>query len=171
MVTRHEARIMTEHQLRAANASDALEISRVHADSFARAWSIGDVEALLAGPGAALVAFSSPGGALVGFVIGRIVVDEAEILSVAVARSDRRKGLGRRLVRAFADLASTRGAQRIFLEVAAGNSDARALYEASGFQATGVRRGYYEEPGRPPEDAIVMLLDLSAAASSARDAR
>lgn len=155
---------MTGYRLRAASQADAPEIARLHGESFARPWSAREVAALLAPPGAALVTSDHADGTLAGFIIGRIVVDEAEILSVAVASSGRRRGKGRTLVRAFLDLASARGARRIFLEVAAGNSNARALYERAGFQVTGVRRAYYEVPGEPAEDAVVMVLDLALAA-------
>jgi [ribosomal protein S18]-alanine N-acetyltransferase len=78
-----------------------------------------------------------------GFILARAVLDEAEILTLAVHPEVRRQGIGRDLlVRALAE-AARRGARAAFLEVAASNAGARALYAASGFTVVGRRRGYY----------------------------
>lgn len=97
---------------------------------------------------------------LSGFVIARMAADEAEILTVAVDISERRQGLGRRLMEAAAARAHALGAVSLFLEVADDNLPAIALYEALGFVAVGLRPGYYARPGAPVA-ARTMRLDLS----------
>ena len=92
-----------------------------------------------------------------GFVLARQAADEAEILMLAVLPAARRQGLGRRLVEACAAEAARHGATTLFLEVAAGNDAARALYRATGFAQVGRRRGYYADGA----DALVLRRPLS----------
>jgi [ribosomal protein S18]-alanine N-acetyltransferase len=95
-----------------------------------------------------------------GFLLGRAVAGEAELLTLAVAPEARRLGLGRKLVVRFLYQAQLRGAERAFLEVSADNAPAVALYESSGFQRTGTRRGYYRSPEGQRTDALVLARDL-----------
>lgn len=91
-----------------------------------------------------------------GFLLGRVVADEAELLTLAIAPDARRLGIGRDLVAEFAATSQARGATRAFLEVAADNIPAQALYRAAGWQDAGRRRRYYGAD----LDAIVMVLAL-----------
>lgn len=90
-----------------------------------------------------------------GLLVGRTAADEAEILTLAVDPAVRRQGVGRVLVEAFVQEAASRGAERAYLEVAAGNIPARRLYHATGWTRIGVRRGYYDGA-----DGIVMFHPL-----------
>jgi ribosomal-protein-alanine N-acetyltransferase len=150
-----------------AAARRADDMARLHGGLFAEPWSAASFAELLAHPGALAFLALAPGPAAadgspetVGFVLGRLAADEAEILSVGVARAWQRRGLGRRLVEALAGAARERGARQLYLEVAAGNTAARALYGGLGFAENGRRRGYYVHPGMPPEDAINLRLAL-----------
>jgi ribosomal-protein-alanine N-acetyltransferase len=87
-----------------------------------------------------------------GFALGRVVLDEAELLTLAVAPEARRVGHGRSLLAAFEAGAIRRGATAAFLEVAAGNAAACALYAGAGYRQVGRRRGYYGAGG----DALVL---------------
>ncbi len=78
-----------------------------------------------------------------GFVLARVAADEAEILSIAVMPKARRVGLGRTLLTAAIAEARARGAAAVFLEVAAANAAARALYAQAGFREVGTRPNYY----------------------------
>jgi ribosomal-protein-alanine N-acetyltransferase len=98
-----------------------------------------------------------------GFLLGRAVAGEAEILTLAVAPEARRLGLGRKLVARFLYQAQVRGAGRAFLEVKADNAAAIALYESSGFAWAGVRRGYYRGRDGSTADALVLARDLASA--------
>ncbi|MGB3406195.1 MAG: ribosomal protein S18-alanine N-acetyltransferase [Jannaschia sp.] len=93
--------------------------------------------------------------ALVGFALGRIAADEAELLTLAVAPEFQGCGWGRRLLEAFRLQARKRGAEVAFLEVSADNAVARALYGSAGWRTVGKRAGYYEGI-----DAIAMRRDL-----------
>jgi ribosomal-protein-alanine N-acetyltransferase len=102
-----------------------------------RPWTAAEFAALLARPGAVLAALPQ------GFALLQVTADEAELLTLAVAPAARRQGLGRRLLAAGLEAAARRGAAWAFLEVAADNAPARALYAATGFVEVGRRRGYY----------------------------
>lgn len=118
-------------------------------------WSEADFAGFLADPLAFLLVEGDA-----GFLLGRAVAGEAELLTLAVAPESRRLGLGRKLVARFLYQARLRGAARAFLEVSAENPAAVALYESAGFAAAGRRRGYYAAPGGGRIDAIVMARDL-----------
>ncbi len=95
-----------------------------------------------------------------GYVLGRVVVDEAEILSIATIARRRREGIGRALLDAALSEMADRGARGVWLEVRVSNSAAREMYQAAGFATTGTRRGYYRQP---PEDALVLHRELPGA--------
>jgi ribosomal-protein-alanine N-acetyltransferase len=87
-----------------------------------------------------------------GFILVREAAGEAEILTLAVAPRARRQGLGRALV----DAAIARlGPAELFLEVAADNHAAIALYQQAGFAQAGVRRGYYAR-SNGAEDGLIL---------------
>ncbi len=95
-----------------------------------------------------------------GFLLGRALAGEAELLTLAVDPRARRRGTGAALVAEFLSEALHRHATRAFLEVAETNAAARALYARMGFGQVGRRRGYFAAPGQPAQDAIVMARDL-----------
>ncbi len=141
-------------------------MARLHASLFDAPWDAASFEELLAHAGAiAFLARPQTTDArrrpeALGFILGRLAADEAEILTLAVARDWQRLGLGGRLVDALARAAKAKGARQLYLEVAAGNSAARALYAGLGFRESGRRRGYYVSPGAPAEDAVNLCLSL-----------
>lgn len=96
-----------------------------------------------------------------GFALTRTVAGEAELLTIAVPPEGRRKGLGARLLRQAEAAASTLGATEMFLEVAADNAPAIALYTAAGFVRAGIRRGYYRDGGGPATDAFILRKTLT----------
>jgi len=94
------------------------------------------------------------------FALIRVIADEAELLTIATHPDHQRQGLARALMTAWQAEAATRGAARAFLEVAADNPGAIALYDACGYQRVGLRRGYYPRPQAPASDAILMARTL-----------
>jgi ribosomal-protein-alanine N-acetyltransferase len=97
-----------------------------------------------------------------GFILLRVVADEAEILTLAVQPAARRRGLGARLVREGAAVAAARGATRLFLEVADDNAAALGLYARAGFAKAGRRPGYYARSDGGRQDALILTLNLTA---------
>jgi len=97
-----------------------------------------------------------------GLVLARTVVDEAEILTLAVMPACRRSGIGRALLAAASAHAAAQGARMLFLEVSTQNKPARSLYCSAGFTEAGRRRGYY----RDGSDALMLRRTLSSAAET-----
>jgi Fur family ferric uptake transcriptional regulator len=154
-------------RIRACRMKDADAIARLHASLFEAAWDTASFRELLSEPGTLAFA-AGPGTELAdrpqtfwGLIVGRVAADEAEILTFGVARERQRLGLGRRLVERLCRAAGRRGARRLYLEVAEGNSAARALYAGLGFEENGRRPGYYEHAGAAPEDAISLCRMLA----------
>lgn len=114
---------------------DAACLARLHAPSFAKPWDAAAFAELLA-DNVAL-------GCARGFIMLRVVADEAEILTLAVAPPHRRCGLGRALVKRACAWARAAGADALHLEVAENNKEAHALYQSAGFVDTGLRPRYY----------------------------
>jgi ribosomal-protein-alanine N-acetyltransferase len=116
---------------------------------------------LLDHPGStAFIARAGEPLATAGFILGRLIADEAEILTLGVCESWQRRGIGQRLVEALGRAARKAEARRLYLEVAASNATAIRLYQKLGFAEIGRRKDYYERPGNPPEDAINLALAL-----------
>lgn len=135
----------------------AAELATLHAACFTtpRPWSEAEIADLLASRFCFLIE------APAGFLIGREIAGEAELLTVAVDPAARRQGHGRRLLAGFAAEARARGAETAFLEVAEDNTAARALYAAAGWRGSGRRRGYYHSPDGRAVDALVLSLALA----------
>ena len=89
-------------------------------------------------------------------LLTRIIAGEAEVLTIATHPDHRRQGLARALLAQFHAMAQARGATTAFLEVAADNAPALALYRDMGYQPVGQRRAYYAREGAPPADALVL---------------
>ena len=102
----------------------------------------------------------APGAAAAGFALSRGVLDEEELLLLAVRPEHRGRGLGGALLRRFISSARERGASRLFLEMRDGNP-AEALYRRHGFASIGRRRDYYRRGADGPRDAITFALDAS----------
>ena len=132
-------------------------LAALHAACFTspRPWTAVEFADLLSNPFVFLL--TEPGG----FMMGRVIADEAEVLTIAVDPTLRQKGIGARLINRFLSESASRGAVSAFLEVAEGNTGARALYARSGFTESGRRRGYYHHPDGSPDDALVMTCTLA----------
>lgn len=129
------------------------DLAALHAAAFAgeeRPWTAAEFAALLGHPTAFLL------GDARAILLGRVAGDEAEVLTLATHPSHRRQGLGLALLTEFAAEARARGAATGFLEVAADNAPARALYEGAGWEEAGRRRGYYRRASGPAADALVL---------------
>ena len=87
-----------------------------------------------------------------GFIVARCGLDAWEIENVVVSPPQRRRGVGRELVRMVVRLAEATAAA-VLLEVRESNAAARQLYEKLGFLETGRRTAYYSDP---PEDALLL---------------
>ena len=89
-------------------------------------------------------------GEVVGYVGSQTVLQEADMMNIAVADTHRRRGIAKMLVE---ELIRQLDAYQLTLEVRASNAPAIALYEALGFQQVGLRKNYYRNP---KEDALIL---------------
>ena len=147
-------------KLRAADASDAVALAKAHAGAFEAPWPPEVFVELLASPG--VFALAAVDQAPVGLILMRAIAGEAEVLTLAVQPTHRRRGLGRALLQAGLGGALAAGAETVFLEVAADNPAALALYREAGFEAAGHRAGYYHRPGGVAADALVLRCTLNS---------
>lgn len=97
-------------------------------------------------------------GHLSGFLAGRQVADQAEVLNLAVQKKQRRTGQASALLQAALEQFKLRGAKSVYLEVRESNTVAIAFYEKHGFARTGLRKGYYRNPD---EAAVTMTKKLT----------
>ena len=146
-------------KLRLASAEDAPILAEVHARAFDASWAAPDIARLMDIMGG--FAFLAEEEGVVGFLLARAIGGEAEILTLAVAPWARRQGVGAALVAAAAEAAQAREAEALFLEVAADNAAALALYEQLGFERAGLRKAYYGRGDRPAEDALILRRTLN----------
>lgn len=158
---------MSLPEIRPMAAEELPALAALHAAAFpADPWDAKSLARLAALPGAlCLVAGRPPAG----FLLARAAADEAEVLTLAVSPAFRRRGLGGGLLAGLAGRLAALGCRRLFLEVAADNAAARALYGRAGFTEVGRRAGYYQPPGdettaadAAPKgvDALVLALGL-----------
>jgi [ribosomal protein S18]-alanine N-acetyltransferase len=139
----------------------AARLAEIHAHSFARPWSPIDFERMLTdraiiGDGL----FIGRDGIVQGFCLSRIVIDEAEILTIAIAPGLRRRGYSRALLEKHLEALRMRRVASVHLEVDEGNLPARALYRRFGFLETGRRAGYYQKADGSHATALTMTLAL-----------
>ena len=149
-----------EPTLSEASARDAAAIAALHAASFRRGWSEPEVEGLLL-DGHVIAHRAMLGGKLAGFIISRLAADEAEILSVAVARFQQGRGLARKLLDLHLRRLAGLGASAVFLEVDENNRPAIRLYDRAGFRELSRRANYYPAPGGKSAAALVLRRDLA----------
>lgn len=130
--------------IRRASPLDAPVLATLHAAAFPDPWSAEAFAALLSQPGVAgWIAGDSLHGPPSGLLLARAAADEAEILTLAVVPPARRAGAGGALVDEMLRVLKDGATRRVFLEVAADNAAALALYARKGFAPCGRRAGYY----------------------------
>jgi [ribosomal protein S18]-alanine N-acetyltransferase len=144
-----------------AGPDRAAEIAHLHQELFDPSWDEASVASLLDHPAStAFVAVVGSPRKAVGFILGQIAADEAEILSMGVAKANQRRGLGRRLVEGLMRAVKRSEGRKLHLEVAADNAAALGLYRGLGFKLVGRREGYYARKGAPAVDAINLSIAL-----------
>lgn len=142
--------------------SHAGVLAALHKEAFADGWDEHAFASALAQPGAfGFIVTQGDGAEPLGFALLRAVVfagggGEAEVLTLATRPGARRQGVARRALTAALAKAHAAGVDRVYLEVAADNVAARALYAGLGFRVVGRRQGYYVRANAASVDALVM---------------
>ena len=125
-------------------------LAALHAACFAEAWDAAAFRTFLGQPGVVGLVAAGPAGPA-GFVLGRCAAGEAEVLAIGVLPARRRQRLGGTLLDALLARLPD-GVEAVFLEVAAGNDAAVALYRSRGFHQVARRSRYYADG----QDALVL---------------
>jgi ribosomal-protein-alanine N-acetyltransferase len=128
-----------------AQPKHAAQIADLHAQGFARGWSVGEIETLMADRNVITDVLRAQARSAVidGFSLSRIAVDEAELLTIAVSSRRRGKGGGSPLLARHLARLQAAGARRVVLEVDEQNVPALRLYARFGFTEIGTRPAYY----------------------------
>ena len=139
----------------------AAALAKIHARAFARAWEETEFERLLADRAVrADGLFARESDEPLGFVVTRRVLNEAEILSVAVVTGERGRGHARARQTRHLEALVKAGTRCVHLEVEEGNGPALTLYRRLGFREVGRRIGYYRRPDGSEACALTMSIGL-----------
>ena len=95
-----------------------------------------------------------------GFLVGRLIGPDAEILNVIVHPKYRRLGKARYLIDKFEKEAKKEGSSKCFLEVAESNSRANKLYQSLNYLSVGKRKNYYEFVGGRKDNASILAKEI-----------
>jgi ribosomal-protein-alanine N-acetyltransferase len=148
-----------EPVLSEAASRDAAAIAVLHGASFARGWSEQEVEGLLTDRHV-IAHRAMRGASMAGFILSRVVEDEAEILSIAVAGNRRGRGLARTMLNLHLRRLAGLGARTVFVEVEEHNAAAIRLYDRAGFRRISRRPNYYPAASGQAAAALVLRRDL-----------
>ncbi len=134
---------MDRFVIRPGIESDHEDVKRIAKECNFLSWSKGSVRSWAKTPGSVFLV-AEIDGRIVGFILSRTVLDEAEILVLAINEKYRNKGIGTLLLLRNLQFLGDQKIRRIFLEVDVANEMARHLYEKVGFKVDGVRKKYYD---------------------------
>jgi [ribosomal protein S18]-alanine N-acetyltransferase len=150
---------VTTVELRALALSDLRAIEAIERRSYPTPWSRSMFAGELAKPSSVcLGAFDLDGedGKLIGYLIVSRYVDAWHVMNIAVDPDHRGRGIATMLLERLFELTADDLRRGFTLEVRVSNATAIGLYERLGFQARGIRRGYYTDNR---EDALIMWKD------------
>jgi ribosomal-protein-alanine N-acetyltransferase len=141
--------------------ADAAKIAAIHSASFVSGWTESDIEAFFHDRKVCGHCAAGPDrNDLRGFAISKMVLDEAELLSIAVDARFREKKIGRLLLSEHIAKLNALAVRHVFLEVAEDNIPAFKLYKRLGFVQIGRRESYYPQKNGSRIAALTMQLDI-----------
>ena len=140
-------------ELRRLEARDLDAVEEIERASYPMPWSRAMFAAELQKPSSLALGAYRETGELVGYAIVSRYVDAWHVMNVAVDPECRRRGIARELLERLFDVTAADPRRGYTLEVRVSNTDAIRLYEQLGFEARGIRRGYYTDNR---EDALIM---------------
>lgn len=133
-------------------AENLPRIASLEEEIFSDSWTLAGMEEMLAQERVIFLSLRL-GEELAGYGIVCTVLDEGDVLRLAIRERFRKKGWGEILLTALEEACRMKGVERLYLEVRQSNTPARNFYHKAGFFEEGIRRGFYE---RPKEDGICM---------------
>lgn len=149
--------LKVNYQLRPMKMADLDAVMAIEPTIYTHPWTRGNFSDSINSGYSAWVLEANQ--SIIGYALLMMVLDEAHLLNLSVAKDQQKQGLGRYLLEHMLQIAKNHKAANMFLEVRPSNISAIALYENMGFCEMAVRRGYYPAlNGR--EDAVLMGLAL-----------
>ena len=134
------------------NESHVAQVAELEKICFSDPWSENSVASELKNPLSCWLV-AEEDGVVAGYIGSQTVMDESDMMNVAVHPDHRRKGVAESLVNELIEALKKRGSRCLTLEVRASNEPAKALYEKLGFVQVGLRKNYYRNP---KEDALIL---------------
>lgn len=132
--------------------SHVLQIAELEKACFSDPWSVNSITYELTNP-LSVWFVAVDGERVVGYIGSQAVMDEADIMNVAVDPDYRRQGIAQGLIDHLVDALKQKSVCCLFLEVRASNTSAINLYDKNGFLQVGRRKNYYHNP---KEDALIL---------------
>jgi ribosomal-protein-alanine N-acetyltransferase len=144
------------YRVRTARPADLEALAALEQQIFPDPWALESFRQFLEG----VILVADDADEVVGYTVARWVLEQGEILNLAVHPDHRRHRVASRLLHAVLDALWEEGVRMAFLEVRQSNGGARAFYERHGFCEVGKRRNYYRYPR---EDALILARSLDDA--------
>ena len=136
--------------------TDLDAIAKLEAATFTDAWTAKSIYDTFCQKQAFIVTAENE-GKVAGYCIVYFVLDEGEIVRIAVDETVRRQGVGRRILDYACECCKKENVKRLLLDVRESNASARSFYEQYGFLVDGMRKNFYEKPN---ENAVLMSKEL-----------
>ena len=138
------------------NADHVQQIAEIEALCFSSPWSLKSISSELTNP-LSVWFVAVEDGTVVGYIGSQTVLDESDMMNLAVLPGYRKQGIGKKLVEMLISHLRADSVSCLTLEVRASNEAAIALYDGLGFFEVGRRPNYYT---KPKEDALILRKDL-----------
>jgi ribosomal-protein-alanine N-acetyltransferase len=149
--------LKTQYQFRPMQMDDLDTIMVIEPQIYPYPWTRGNFsDSLNSGYSAWVLMHNEE---IIGYSLMMMVLDEAHLLNLSIAKTYQKQGLGRTLLEHMVDIAKNNQMANMFLEVRQSNISAIALYENMGFNEMAIRRNYYPATNER-EDAVLMGLAL-----------
>jgi ribosomal-protein-alanine N-acetyltransferase len=145
-------------ELRRLDLEDLDTVEEIEQSSYPTPWSRSMFVAELRKPSSLAIGAYAEAGQLVGYAFISRYVDAWHVMNVAVAADYRRRGIATTLLERLFEVTASDPRSGYTLEVRVSNTHAIRLYERLGFEARGIRRGYYTDNR---EDALIMWREPS----------
>ena len=139
-------------QIVSMNESHVAQVAALEIMCFSMPWSENSIRGELTNP-LSLWLVAEENGTVLGYIGSQAVMDEADVMNVAVDPARRREGIALKLVEALVAGLNEKDVHALLLEVRVSNEPAKALYERLGFVQVGRRPNYYRNP---KEDALIL---------------
>lgn len=143
-----------DYKIEFAQLPDAERISQIESECFSQPWSFSQISEEIQNPDAVFICAKNNNDIL-GYVSGRLILGEFYISNIAVDSIYRNCHIGSALISELIEILKTKDCTLLTLEVRESNTNARKLYEKTGFVDLGIRKGFYS---MPKEDAHIYTL-------------